>query len=92
MKTIGYRLQEDLYHKGWEARQTIEMPCGAKILSVTVQAGVPTVWALVNPEAATETRYLYITEGETKLGDEFVGRRFIGTLPAFRDSAMHIWE
>jgi len=95
MKIVGYRLSEGLRHHGWEARQVIEMPFGAKILSVSIQAGVPTIWVLENqlaPMGKMENRIVYITEAEAILGDEFVGRRFIGTLPTYRDSAIHVWE
>ena len=34
----------------------IQMPEGAKILHVAVQAGYPFIWALVNPDAPLKTR------------------------------------
>ena len=34
----------------------LELPVGAQILSVATQRDTPHIWALVDPEAATETR------------------------------------
>lgn len=36
---------------------TLEMPEGAILLSFKVQKGVPTLWALVNPDNKFEKRY-----------------------------------
>jgi len=36
--------------------QTIEMPAGAKILSLQTQDGTPCIWALCNEEASKELR------------------------------------
>ena len=35
---------------------TISMPLGANILSIQVQRDVPTIWAMVNPNAQLVTR------------------------------------
>jgi hypothetical protein len=94
-KTLRYPLGRGLSHNGWEMRQTLEMPFGAKILSVSIQNGTPTIWALANqsaPMEKMEQRIIYITEADAVLGDEFVGRRFIGTLQTLNDSAVHVWE
>lgn len=94
-KTLRYPLGRGLFHNGWEMRQTLEMPFGAKILSVSVQAGVPTIWVLANqpaPMEKLENRVVYITDADAVLGDEFVGRRFIGTLQGHNNSAVHVWE
>jgi hypothetical protein len=40
--------------------QTIEMPEGARILSVQVQHGAPTVWALVDPANPLVERMLIV--------------------------------
>ena len=39
-----------------EDLQSREMPVGAKLLTVQVQDGMPQLWALVDEEAAIETR------------------------------------
>jgi hypothetical protein len=36
------------------------MPRGARILALQMQAGTPTVWAVVNPDAPLEPRPLII--------------------------------
>lgn len=48
MKMIfKYPLGEDIHHN---AIYEIEMPKGAKILDIQLQAGKPVIWALVNPK------------------------------------------
>lgn len=37
-------------------RQYLQMPVGAKILTVQIQNEMPQLWALCNPEAPKETR------------------------------------
>lgn len=41
-------------------RQVIDMPDGAKILTVQVQHEVPCVWAPVDPDVASVPRYFTI--------------------------------
>lgn len=53
MKIYKYPLQI-------EDRQIIEMPRGARILSIQVQNGVPCIWAQVNPKSEKEKRVIYI--------------------------------
>lgn len=94
-KTLGYPLDRGLSNNGWEMRQTLEMPFGAKILSVSNQNGTPTIWVLANqpaPMEKLEERIVYITEADAVLSDEFVGRRFIGTIETLNYSAAHVWE
>lgn len=38
----------------------IEMPKGARIVHVDIQYGEPCLWALVNPQADKETRYIRV--------------------------------
>jgi hypothetical protein len=40
---------------GW---QSITMPKGSEILTVQVQDGEPCLWALVDPDAGTEERFI----------------------------------
>jgi len=40
--------------------QTLLLPKNAKILTVQIQNGKLQLWALLNPKAAIETRYIYI--------------------------------
>jgi len=78
---------------GWEPRNVIEMPKGAKILSAAIQHGKGVLWALVDPNAEKERRQVLITATGGNIGDEFDGRRFIGTL-LFGEGAivLHAWE
>lgn len=41
-------------------RQQVEMPVGAKILTVQEQHGMPVLWALVNPTAPTVAREIVL--------------------------------
>lgn len=81
-KILGYPLRAE-YVSGsvyWEIQSVIPMPCGAKILSVGLQEGRPTLWALVNPGAPIDMRTIHVVATESSLGDEFGGLRFIGTV------------
>jgi hypothetical protein len=96
MKSIfkySLHVNYDGFGARWEERQVIEMPCDAKILSVGIQAGKPMLWALVTPDAPAEKRTVCITKTGGELGDEFGGRRFIGTL-LFGEGGivLHVWE
>lgn len=58
-----------------EDTQTIDIPKGAYLLHVAAQSDVPCLWALVNPEAATEQR-TFTTVGTghpVALNDAYVG-------------------
>lgn len=57
---------------------TIDMPEGAKVLSLQVQNGAPCLWALVRPEKKVRTRYFRVfgTGHPIELKTSFV---FIGT-------------
>ena len=39
---------------------TLHLPKGAEILTVQLQNGIPTLWALVNPMTVTEERHICI--------------------------------
>lgn len=56
-------------------RQDIELPEGAQILSLQLQKGIPTIWALVDPEAVTYTRRFFVVATGEEIGDhlEYVG-------------------
>ena len=74
MKTIWkYPIQEEAI---------FEMPKGAEILSVQVQDGLPTLWALVDPDAPKERRGFLVVGTGWKLSHEWFSqaRIFIGTV------------
>lgn len=58
-------------------RVTLEMPEGAKILSLQVQHNIPTLWVMVEPYAAKDSR----TFRAVPTGGEFdaEGLTYIGT-------------
>lgn len=46
--------------------QHIEIPIGAKVLTVQMQGNAPYLWALVNPDARRESRFIRIfSTGDT---------------------------
>jgi hypothetical protein len=56
-------------------RQEIEMPIGARILSVQLQGGLgPQMWALVDPSAERERRaFLLFGTGHTGVHGQYIG-------------------
>lgn len=57
----------------------IQMPEGAKILHVAVQAGYPFIWALVNPDAPLKTRSFDVYATGHEIINPAFTRKFIGT-------------
>lgn len=39
---------------------SVQMPDGAQVLTLQMQAGIPCLWALVDPTAKTVTRHFFI--------------------------------
>lgn len=61
-------------------RQSIKMPIGAEILTVQTQNEEPCLWALVDPKAETESRYIEIFgTGHKVCYDMGVSRKYIST-------------
>lgn len=57
----------------------IEMPKGAHILTVQVQHGYPTIWAIVDPEQPKEIRHLRLFGTGHPLDIDPAASRYIGT-------------
>ena len=51
MRSVVFR-----YHVPVDDNLTIDLPVGARILTVQEQCGYPYIWALVNPDAPIERR------------------------------------
>lgn len=70
---------------------TIEMPDGPTMLSVQLQNGVPSMWAMVNTDNAPKSYKLacYWTGEEITNADQL---RFIGTVQAADNLVWHIFE
>ena len=72
---------------------TVDMPQGAKILSLQVQHGTPTIWALVDPEApSTQRNFRVAGTGHAidNFGDEL---SFVGTCQMMDGSLVwHLFE
>lgn len=64
-----------------EAKESIEMPIGAQILSVQVQSREPHLWALVDPKEANESRCFEVYgTGHPIHYDMAIERNYIGTI------------
>lgn len=77
-----------------EDRQIVEMPRGARILSVQSQDGLtPCMWALVNPKAPLEARAFAIFGTGHLVSNEFTADKFIGTVQTMGGSLVwHVFE
>jgi hypothetical protein len=76
--------------------QQIEMPVGAKILTVQTQDGWPCIWALVDPLAKKELRHIQtIGTGHTIENGEGLNDKYLGTYQVIRDWGVlvfHVFE
>lgn len=74
----------------------IKMPAGAEILTVQVQNGLPTLWALVNPDAPLYERIIEIfgTGNPVGIGDDSGSSRiYIGSYQLYNGSFVgHVFE
>lgn len=77
------------YQFGIADEVTIQMAVGAEILSVQMQDGVPTIWALCDPSAAIENREfrVYGTGHHCYSGAE----KFISTLQLPNGLVFHVF-
>lgn len=50
----------DYRTQGVTTRPTVQMPMGARVLTLQLQDGEPTLWAIVDPRQVTETRAFVI--------------------------------
>lgn len=74
-------------------RNEIQMPAAAKIIHVgenPEHSDQPTVWAMVNPEAALEPRILCVTATGEEILD--ANREYIGTGVMSGGLVWHIFE
>lgn len=68
---------------------TIQMAVGAEILSVQMQDGVPTIWALCDPSAAIDNREFRVY-GTGHLCHSSASK-FIGTLQLQNGLVFHVF-
>lgn len=72
-------------------RVEIEMPCGASVLSIQLQDGKPTVWAMVETTYSAETRVFRIYGTGHKLDLFATEGRYLGTIQ-LEGFVWHIFE
>jgi hypothetical protein len=65
----------------YRSEQTISMPKHAELLSVQLRHGVPTLWAIVNPEAVREERTILCHETDA-LSNPDPRDQYLGTVQA----------
>lgn len=71
----------------------IEMPRGARVLSVQVHKETPTMWALVDPLAPQEQRLFRCVGTGVPIPDSRDYSQFIGTIQLFEgDLVFHVFE
>ncbi len=72
--------------------QFLDIPRGAQILSVQVQAGQPCIWALVNPDADKSKRHIRIYGTGHRVDERYVGT-FVGTYQQLGGSLVfHVFD
>jgi hypothetical protein len=71
-------------------KTAVEMPLGSKILSVQLQDGSPTLWALVDPEAMKEIRHFRVL----MTGEHFTGSKDLDYLATLQNNGIvaHVFE
>ena len=72
--------------------QSIILPIGAEILKIQVQHGEPQLWALVDSENLSETRF-FETFGTGHPIDDSVERKYVGTYQISNGNLVfHVFE
>lgn len=70
---------------------TIDMPVGAKVLTVQAQCGLPQLWALVDPDAKRETRTFTVYGTGHDMPDE--PGQYVGTFQQCEGKfVFHVFE
>ena len=73
---------------------TLELPEGAKILTVQMQGGMPQLWAMVDSEKEKKTRYFRLGRTGYPLGDDYL--RIVNYIGTFQIEdgilAFHLFE
>ncbi|KKN34697.1 hypothetical protein LCGC14_0791240 [marine sediment metagenome] len=86
MKILKYPFEVD-------GEVNIQMPAGARVLTVQVQYGSPCLWAAVVPEAPIETRSFRIFATGQKIDIDLTQAQYIGTFPLREGSFIgHLFE
>ena len=75
------------------SQKTIEMPKGAKVLSVQMQNDIPCIWVLVDPKADKTKRTFEIFGTGHDIECDGISREFIGTFQMHSGSLVfHLFE
>lgn len=70
--------------------QQIEMPIGARVLCVQTQAGIPCIWALVNPLGQLKPRRILVVG--TGHNANVHAAAYIGTFQLRGGLVFHVFE
>lgn len=82
------------YQLATVARQTIDMPRGARILTVQLQANAITLWAMANPDARPARRVIEIHGTGERMRDPGLtapGLSYVGTVQQ-RGFVWHVFD
>lgn len=75
------------------ANACVEMPIGAKLLTVQMQKGVPVLWALVDTDAEMGSRFFFLCGTGWVVPKEFVGHlEYVNTVQADNGMVWHVFE
>lgn len=69
--------------------QHIQMPIGAKILCVQMQANTPCLWAVVNETGMKESRTFCMYGTGSPVGET---QNYVGTIQTYSGLVFHIFE
>ena len=77
-----------------QEKLAIELPAGAKIIRVEDVEGLFYLWAIVNPEAETEKRYLEFYKTGQPIETPLVDLVFLGTCKLFimQELCLYVFE
>jgi hypothetical protein len=84
-KVLKYHILPDMME--------VKMPKGAEVLTIQCQNDVPTIWALVNPNAEKEERYFELFgTGHDVPCDMGIERKYINTFQMKDGLVFHLFE
>jgi len=78
------------FQLGFTMEQCLNMPQNAEIVAFQTQRDIPTIWAVIDPEAKYIPRYFYLSETGSSLPDSCL--KYIGTIQTVIGAVYHLFE
>ncbi len=73
-------------------RTTVEMPAGAKILSIGLVKGRPVLWAIINPDEPLEERtFCSLVKGDNVPQEDGIKLEYINTVRSSQEDVCHFF-